>query len=188
MRQSERDAGRRPGLSINERMRLKELERENRELRRADEILRKASAYFAAAARACRSCTCSRSYYEDFPKPRSGGWGRRTIVIAPDGEVMPCHAAAEIPGLEFASGPDYTLEWIWTASPAFNRFRGTDWMPEPCRSCPREEADFGGCRCQALLLTGDAAATDPVCHLWPQHHLVAEARDWVARTPLPSQG
>lgn len=116
-------------------------------------------------------------YYEDFPKPCSGGWGRRTMVVAPNGEVMPCHAAAEIPGLEFANVVDHPLEWIWAASPAFNRFRGTDWMPEPCRSCPRKEADFGGCRCQALLLTGDAAATDPVCHLSPQHHLVADARD-----------
>jgi pyrroloquinoline quinone biosynthesis protein E len=116
-------------------------------------------------------------YYEDYPKPCSGGWGRRVMVVAPHGEVMPCHAAASIPGLEFASVREHPLEWIWFKSPAFQRFRGTDWMPEPCRSCSRREMDFGGCRCQALLLTGDATATDPVCHLSPHHPLVVEARD-----------
>jgi pyrroloquinoline quinone biosynthesis protein E len=116
-------------------------------------------------------------YYEEYPKPCSGGWGRQVMVVAPHGDVMPCHAAASIPGLEFASVRDHTLEWIWFESPAFNRFRGADWMPEPCRSCPRNEADFGGCRCQALLLTGNASATDPVCHLSPHHQLVVDARE-----------
>ncbi|MQA91308.1 MAG: pyrroloquinoline quinone biosynthesis protein PqqE [Gemmatimonas sp.] len=116
-------------------------------------------------------------YFDGVPKPCTGGWGRQTIVIAPDGSVMPCHAASSIPGLEFDSVRDHGLEWIWVHSSAFNRFRGTDWMPEPCRSCERKEIDFGGCRCQALLLTGDASATDPACMFSPHHQVVVEARE-----------
>src|ERR671921_880716 len=117
--------------------------------------------------------------YEDLPKPCMGGWGRTTIVIAPSGEALPCQAATTIPGLEFANVRDHALEWIWDESDAFNRFRGTDWMAEPCRSCPlgRQEEDFGGCRCQALRLTGDAAATDPVCRYAPHHDTVVAARE-----------
>jgi len=115
--------------------------------------------------------------YEDFPKACTGGWGRTTMVVAPNGEVLPCHAASAIPGLEFASVREHPLAWIWSESPAFNRFRGTDWMPEPCRSCARREQDFGGCRCQALLLAGDAATADPVCSLSPHHERVVEIRE-----------
>lgn len=125
-------------------------------------------------------------YYEEYPKPCMGGWGRRALAIAPNGDVLPCQAASSIPGMDFANVRDHSLEWIWCESPAFNRFRGTDWMPEPCRSCDRQEIDFGGCRCQALLLTGDATATDPVCHLSPHHHLVIEAREQAQlEQPLP---
>jgi pyrroloquinoline quinone biosynthesis protein E len=118
-------------------------------------------------------------YFEDLPKPCTGGWGRTAMVMAPNGDVMPCHAASTIPGLEFANVREHSLEWIWNESDAFNRFRGTDWMQEPCRSCPlgRQEEDFGGCRCQALRLTGDAAATDPVCRYSPHHDRVVAARD-----------
>ena len=116
-------------------------------------------------------------YYEQYPKPCMGGWGQRAMVIAPNGEVLPCQVAKSIPELTFASVSDHSLEWIWYESPAFNRFRGTDWMAEPCRSCPRQTIDFGGCRCQALLLTGDAAATDPVCHLSPHHDAIVNARE-----------
>ncbi|MEO8690583.1 MAG: pyrroloquinoline quinone biosynthesis protein PqqE [Solirubrobacteraceae bacterium] len=117
--------------------------------------------------------------YEDLPKPCMGGWGRTTMVIAPNGEALPCQAAATIPGLEFPNVKDYSLEWIWNESDAFTHFRGTDWMPEPCRSCPldRQEEDWGGCRCQALRLAGDAAATDPVCRYSPHHETVVAARD-----------
>jgi pyrroloquinoline quinone biosynthesis protein E len=117
--------------------------------------------------------------YEDLPKPCMGGWGQTTMVIAPNGEALPCQAAATIPGLEFANVRDHSLEWIWNESDAFQRFRGTDWMAEPCRSCPlgRQEEDYGGCRCQALRLTGDAAATDPVCRFSPHHETVVAARD-----------
>ena len=113
-------------------------------------------------------------YYARFPKPCVGGWGRRSLNVTPAGRVLPCHAAEVIPGLEFWSVREHSLQEIWQASPAFNAFRGTDWMPEPCASCERREQDFGGCRCQAFLLTGDARATDPVCHLAPNHALVAE--------------
>jgi pyrroloquinoline quinone biosynthesis protein E len=101
------------------------------------------------------------------------------MVIAPNGDVLPCQAASTIPGLEFANVREHPLEWIWNESDAFTRFRGTDWMGEPCRSCPlgRQEEDWGGCRCQALRLTGDAAATDPVCRLSPHHEHVVSMRE-----------
>ena len=113
-------------------------------------------------------------YHARFPKPCVGGWGRRSLNVTPAGKVLPCHAAESIPGLEFWNVREHSLADIWTSSPAFNAFRGTDFLPEPCATCERREVDFGGCRCQAFLLTGDARATDPVCHLSPQHALVAE--------------
>src|SRR3984893_24479 len=112
-------------------------------------------------------------YYARFPKPCVGGWGRRSLNVTPAGKVLPCHAAETIPGLEFWSVRERSLADIWESSPAFRAFRGTDWMQEPCASCPRRTLDFGGCRCQAFALTGDARATDPVCHLSPKHALVA---------------
>jgi pyrroloquinoline quinone biosynthesis protein E len=114
-------------------------------------------------------------YHARFPKPCVGGWGRRSLNVTPSGKVLPCHAAESIPGLEFWNVCDHSLEEIWTSSPAFNAFRGTAYLPEPCASCERREVDFGGCRCQAFLLTGDARATDPVCHLSPAHDLVVRA-------------
>jgi pyrroloquinoline quinone biosynthesis protein E len=107
-------------------------------------------------------------YYEPFPKPCMGGWGRLSLTVAPDGRVLPCPAAAAIHVLRFDSVRTRSLAWIWERSPAFNAFRGFEWMPEPCRTCDRRFIDYGGCRCQAFLLTGDAARTDPVCHhIWP---------------------
>jgi pyrroloquinoline quinone biosynthesis protein E len=88
--------------------------------------------------------------------------------------VLPCQAADQIAGLAVENVRRQSLEWIWDDSPMFNRFRGQDWMQEPCRTCPRKDIDFGGCRCQAFLLTGDSAATDPVCHLSPQHAIVTD--------------
>jgi PqqA peptide cyclase len=111
-------------------------------------------------------------YYARLPKPCVGGWGRRSLNVTPVGKVLPCHAAESIPDLEFWSVRDHSLADIWANAPAFNAFRGTDWMREPCRSCARREVDFGGCRCQALAITGDARATDPVCHLAPEHDKV----------------
>ena len=115
-------------------------------------------------------------YYVDFPKSCMDGWGRRFIVVAPDGLVLPCHAAHTLPGLVFDNAKDRPLAEIWQTSSAFNAFRGEAWMPEPCRSCDRRARDFGGCRCQAFQLTGDAAVTDPVCSLAPDHGLIAGAR------------
>jgi pyrroloquinoline quinone biosynthesis protein E len=111
-------------------------------------------------------------YHARFPKPCAGGWARRSLNVTPSGKVLPCHAAEAIPGLEFWNVRDRSLRDIWASSPAFNAFRGTAYLPEPCASCERREIDFGGCRCQAYLLTGDARATDPVCHLSPSHDIV----------------
>ena len=114
-------------------------------------------------------------YYAKFPKACMGGWGQRLMLIDPAGKALPCHAAGVIPGLEFENVRERTLEWIWQESDSFRRFRGEEWMPEPCRSCDRRSEDFGGCRCQALLLTGDATATDPACTLAPAHYIVEAA-------------
>jgi pyrroloquinoline quinone biosynthesis protein E len=113
-------------------------------------------------------------YHARFPKACMGGWGRQIMLVDPAGRALPCHAAGVIPGLQFDNVRDRSLEWIWNESAAFQKFRREAWMPEPCRSCDRRTEDFGGCRCQALLLTGDAAATDPVCELAPAHHLVED--------------
>lgn len=114
-------------------------------------------------------------YFQLVPKACLHGWGRVFMTVAPDGAALPCQTAREIPGLEFPNVRDASLADIWFRAPVFSRFRGTAWMPEPCRSCDHREIDFGGCRCQAFLLTGSAAATDPVCHFSPDHAVVAAA-------------
>ena len=124
-------------------------------------------------------------YYAKYPKACMGGWGRGVILIDPAGRALPCHAAGSILGLEFDNVGARTLRWIWEESAAFQKFRGEDWMPEPCRSCDRRALDFGGCRCQALALTGDATATDPVCTLSPAHTLVEAVIERVNAIPLP---
>jgi len=113
-------------------------------------------------------------YYGVHPKPCMGGWGRKLMLISPAGEVLPCHAAGVIPGMSFDNVKDRELRWIWEESTSFRKFRGEDWMPEPCRSCDRRELDFGGCRCQAFLLTRDSSATDPTCELAPAHSLITQ--------------
>ncbi len=113
-------------------------------------------------------------YHAIRPKACMGGWGRQFLVVAPNGDVLPCHAAASIPELKFDNIRDRKLSQIWQSSSAFEKYRGTDWMSEPCQSCPKREQDWGGCRCQAFALTGDAGSTDPVCALSPDHHLVGE--------------
>ena len=115
-------------------------------------------------------------YYARRPKACMGGWGRRFLNVTPAGKVLPCHAAETLPGLRFPNVAEASLAAIWQQDPAFERFRGTAWMPEPCRSCERREIDWGGCRCQAFALTGDATRTDPACALSPDHALLAEAR------------
>jgi pyrroloquinoline quinone biosynthesis protein E len=123
-------------------------------------------------------------YYGRYPKPCMGGWGRRQLTVVPNGDVLPCPTAHTLP-LPRASVREHSLAWIWEESPLFQRFRGTDWMPLPCRSCDRREVDFGGCRCQAFQLTGDAARTDPVCHLSPDHGIVAAAVQAADEAPWP---
>lgn len=123
-------------------------------------------------------------YYGRFPKACMGGWGRKLILIDPAGRALPCHAAGVIPGLQFDNVRDRSLDWIWNHSPAFNKFRGEEWMQEPCRSCDRRNDDFGGCRCQAFLLTGDATATDPVCSLAPRHNVVTQPVESVNQAAL----
>ena len=107
-------------------------------------------------------------YYAKYPKPCVGGWGRKLMLITPNGDALPCHAAPIIPGLKFENVKNRSLREIWEHSDAFQKFRGEGWMQEPCKSCDRRAEDFGGCRCQAMLLAGDATATDPVCSLAPQ--------------------
>jgi PqqA peptide cyclase len=113
-------------------------------------------------------------YHEANPKPCMYGWGSRQLTVAPNGDVLPCPAASVITSLPVQNVVRSSLAEIWYDSETFNAFRGTEWMREPCLSCPRKEIDFGGCRCQAFQLTGDAAATDPVCTLSPDHGLVQD--------------
>ena len=115
-------------------------------------------------------------YYAHRPKACMGGWGRRFLNVTPSGKVLPCHAAETLPGVRFPTVAEASLSEIWYHSPAFAKFRGTAWMADPCRSCERREIDWGGCRCQAFALTGDAARTDPACSLSPDHLLLAVAR------------
>src|SRR5438045_1907157 len=139
-------------------------------------------------------------YYEMRPKPCLNGWGQRYLTVNPIGDVLPCPTASSaIPDLRFENVRTHNLDWIWRESESFNRFRGTEWMPEPCRSCPQKEIDFGGCRCQAALLTRNAANTDPVCELSPDRAVTDavlcdansssdDSPEWTYRTnpsPLP---
>ncbi len=114
-------------------------------------------------------------YYEERPKACMNGWGNIFLTIAPDGTALPCHAARELPGMTLPNVKNMSVDEIWNGSEDFNKFRGFDWMKEPCRSCDEKENDFGGCRCQAFMLTGDAANTDPVCSKSQHHHLIADA-------------
>ena len=116
-------------------------------------------------------------YYSEFPKPCQGGWGNFYLVVAPDGRTMPCHAASQITTLTFDNVREHSMRWIWEESTAFRAFRGDEWMKEPCRSCPRKHVDFGGCRCQAFALTGDATRTDPVCTLTSDRAIIDSMLD-----------
>ncbi len=124
-------------------------------------------------------------YFARRPKPCMGGWGQLALVVDPTGRVLPCHDAGTIEGLEFWSVVERPLAACWAEAPGMRAFRGTDWMPEPCRSCDERERDFGGCRCQAFRLLGDASRTDPACELSPDHGLVVAARGETAETWIP---
>jgi pyrroloquinoline quinone biosynthesis protein E len=142
------------------------------QLQRAEEIT---NAFRARIGDKMRIYFVVPDYYENRPKACMNGWGSIFITVTADGVVLPCHEARQLPGLTFPNVRDHDMRWIWYDSPAFNRFRGFDWMKEPCRSCPERFKDYGGCRCQAYMLTGDPTNTDPVCDLSPNHHVVVEA-------------
>jgi len=116
-------------------------------------------------------------YHEDLPKRCMGGWGSSGLNVIPDGQVLPCHAAQSIPHLSFDNVTERPLREIWYEGAAFNAYRGTDWMQEPCKSCERREIDFGGCRCQAMAILGDPNATDPVCVKSPHHGVLQASAD-----------
>jgi PqqA peptide cyclase len=122
-------------------------------------------------------------YYESYPKPCYGGWGKHYLVVMPDGRTLPCHGAMQITPLRFDSVRERSLRWIWEESAAFQAFRGDAWMQEPCRTCPRKAIDFGGCRCQAFALTGDATNPDPVCTLSTLRTIIDEAAEEVTGAP-----
>ena len=128
----------------------------------------------------CRLLFVVPDYFEERPKACMNGWGSVFLSIAPDGLAMPCHNARDLPGLQLPNVREHAIADIWQRSNAFNAYRGQDWMQEPCRSCDERYKDFGGCRCQAFMVTGDAAATDPVCSKSPQHEKIVE---FVRRAP-----
>lgn len=127
-------------------------------------------------------------YFETRPKPCMNGLGSVFLAIAPDGTALPCHAARMLPGLSFPNVRQSDIGSIWYDSPAFNRYRGEGWMKDPCRSCAERSRDFGGCRCQAYLLTGEAENADPVCQRSAHHHLVRQAVEQAERTASGSTG
>ena len=127
-------------------------------------------------------------YYVEFPPACMDGWGRRFMVVSPDGLLLPCLLAHTLPGLSFGNVREHSVQELWTSSPGVAAFRGEAWMPEPCKSCERRTVDFGGCRCQAFFLTGNAAATDPACSLSPDHGLVEAARAQAVEPPAELVG
>lgn len=124
-------------------------------------------------------------YFDGRPKACVNGWGSTFLTVAPDGAVLPCHSARDLPGLQPPNTRQDSLAHIWRNSELFNRFRGLDWMPEPCRSCPEKHQDFGGCRCQAYLLTGDSHATDPACSKSPHHQIIETAISQAGESDQP---
>jgi pyrroloquinoline quinone biosynthesis protein E len=152
------------------------------QLQRAEEVTNK---FRERVGKSMRIFFVVPDYYENRPKACMNGWGAVFLTITADGLALPCHEARQLPGLTFPNVRDHDLRSIWYDSPGFNAYRGDAWMKEPCRTCPEKVKDFGGCRCQAYMLTGDAANADPVCDLSPHHHLVTDVVD-KARKPAPA--
>jgi pyrroloquinoline quinone biosynthesis protein E len=152
------------------------------QLRVAEQVV---NDYRAKIGKRCKLLFVVPDYFEDRPKACMNGWGSVFLDIAPDGAALPCHNARQLPGLNIPNVKDFSVKEIWYESQAFNFFRGDQWMQEPCRSCDEKSKDFGGCRCQAFLLTGDAAATDPVCAKSPLHNVVKEIINRHHQTPAP---
>ena len=145
------------------------------QLERAERITNQWRDRLAVENHPCKLIFVTPDYYEERPKACMNGWGSLFLDITPDGTALPCHSARQLP-VSFPSVTEHSLSHIWYDSFGFNRFRGYDWMSEPCRSCDEKEKDFGGCRCQAYLLTGDATQADPVCSKSPHHHKILQAR------------
>jgi pyrroloquinoline quinone biosynthesis protein E len=152
------------------------------QLQRAEEVTNK---FRERVGKSMRIFFVVPDYYENRPKACMNGWGAVFLTITADGLALPCHEARQLPGLTFPNVRDHDLRSIWYDSPGFNAYRGDAWMKEPCRTCPEKVKDFGGCRCQAYMLTGDAANADPVCDLSPHHHLVTGVVD-KAQKPAPA--
>lgn len=146
------------------------------QLVRAERVTNEWRDKLAAENHPCKLIFVTPDYYEERPKACMNGWGNLFLDITPDGTALPCHSARQLP-VEFPNVREHSIEHIWRHSFGFNKFRGYDWMPEPCRSCDEKERDFGGCRCQAFMLTGDAANADPVCSKSAHHGKILAARD-----------
>ena len=153
------------------------------QLVRAERITNEWRDKLAAQNHPCKLIFVTPDYYEERPKACMNGWGNLFLDITPDGTALPCHSARQLP-VEFPNVREHSVEYIWRHSFGFNKFRGYDWMPEPCRSCDEKEKDFGGCRCQAFMLTGDAANADPVCRKSPQHGKILAAREQAEHAAL----
>ena len=152
------------------------------QLRRAEEITNQ---FRARVGKKMKLYFVVPDYYANRPKACMNGWGSVFLNIAADGVALPCHEARMLPGFTFPNVREHDVRWIWYESPGFNAYRGDGWMKEPCRSCPDKSKDFGGCRCQAYMLTGDASNTDPVCDLSPNHHLVTDVVEKAQSTASP---
>ena len=146
------------------------------QLERAEAITAQYREKLSAAGNPMKLIFVTPDYYEERPKGCMNGWGQIFLTVTPDGTALPCHSARMLP-VEFPNVKEHSLSHIWNGSSGFNAFRGYDWMTEPCRSCDEKEKDFGGCRCQAYMLTGDATNADPVCAKSDHHHLITDARE-----------
>lgn len=153
------------------------------QLQRAERITNQWRDKLAAENHPCKLIFVTPDYYEERPKACMNGWGNLFLDITPDGTALPCHSARQLP-VQFPSVREHSIEHIWRHSFGFNRFRGDDWMPEPCRNCDEKHKDFGGCRCQAFMLTGDASNADPVCSKSAHHGVILAARQQADEAPL----
>lgn len=156
------------------------------QLERAERITNEYRQKLEAAGNPIKLIFVTPDYYEERPKGCMNGWGQVFLTVTPDGTALPCHSAKMLP-IEFPNVRDHALDHIWNESFGFNHYRGYDWMKEPCRSCDDKEKDFGGCRCQAYMMTGDATNADPVCSKSEHHHLITDARE-AAETPKNDEG
>ncbi|KVF79529.1 pyrroloquinoline quinone biosynthesis protein PqqE [Burkholderia sp. FL-7-2-10-S1-D7] len=154
------------------------------QLVRAERITDEYRARLAAQDHPCKLIFVTPDYYEERPKACMNGWGSLFLIVTPDGTALPCHGARQLP-IEFPNVSDHDLRHIWYESSGFNRFRGDSWMNQPCRSCDEKDKDFGGCRCQAYMMTGDASNADPVCSKSPHHYIILKARDAALAPPQP---